>query len=143
MSESTTARTPVHLWIVGVLSLLWNGYGCFDYLMTQTRNASYLASLSAGQMAVLDRMPAWVNVAWAVGVWGALLGSVLLLLRRRWAVHALRLSLLGAAVVTAYHIRVAPQPLSNADWALTIAVLAVGLALVLYARWQIMRGVLR
>jgi hypothetical protein len=94
-------------------------------------------------MAVFERIPGWVDVAWAVGVWGALLGSMLLLLRRRWAVHAFRLSLLGAAVVTAYQIRVAPQPLSNADWALTIAVLVVGLALVLYARWQIVRGVLR
>jgi hypothetical protein len=143
MSESTVARVPVHLWIVGALSLLWNGYGCFDYLMTKTRNASYLASLTAEQMAVFERIPGWVDVAWAVGVWGALLGSMLLLLRRRWAVHAFRLSLLGAAVVTAYQIRVAPQPLSNADWALTIAVLVVGLALVLYARWQIVRGVLR
>jgi len=143
MSESSAARVPVHLWIVGVLSLLWNAYGCFDYLMTQTRNASYLAGFTAEQMAVFDRMPAWVNAAWAVGVWGALLGSVLLLLRRRWSVHAFRLSLLGAAVGTAYQIRVAPQPLSNADWALTIAILVVGLALVLYARWQIMRGVLR
>ncbi len=143
MSESTATRIPIHLWIVGALSLLWNGYGCFDYLMTQTRNAGYLASFTAGQMAVLDRMPAWVSAAWAVGVWGALLGSALLLLRRRWAVHAFRLSLLGIAVVTAYRIRVAPQPLSNADWVLTIAILAVGLALVLYTRWQIMRGVLR
>ena len=140
MSESTVARVPVHLWIVGALSLLWNGYGCFDYLMTKTRNASYLASLTAEQMAVFERIPGWVDVAWAVGVWGALLGSMLLLLRRRWAVHAFRLSLLGAAVVTAYQIRVAPQPLSNADWALTIAVLVVGLALVLYARWQLVRG---
>jgi hypothetical protein len=143
MSESTVARVPVHLWIVGALSLLWNGYGCFDYLMTQTRNVHYLASFTAEQMAVLDRMPAWIGVAWAVGVWGALLGSVLLLLRRRLAVHAFRLSLLGIAVVTAYRIRLAPQPLSNAEWALTIAILVVGLALVLYARWQIVRGVLR
>ena len=143
MDESTATRVPVHLWIVGALSLLWNAYGCFDYLMKQTRNASYMASFTSEQAAMFAQMPAWVTACWAVGVWGALLGSVLLLLRRRWAVHALRLSLLGAAVGSAYQIRVAPQPLSNADWTLTIAILAVGLALVLYARWLIMRGVLR
>ena len=28
-------RTPVHLWIVGILALLWNLMGAFDYLATQ------------------------------------------------------------------------------------------------------------
>jgi hypothetical protein len=143
MSESTATRAPVHLWIVGVLAILWNSYGCFDYLMTQTRNASYLASFTPEQIAVWEQMPVWINAAWAVGVWGSLLGSILLLLRKRWAVHVLRLALLGAAVGIAYQVRVAPQPLSTFEWALTISILVVALALVLYARWQVMRGVLR
>lgn len=143
MSESTATRAPVHLWIVGVLAILWNSYGCFDYLMTQTRNASYLASFTPEQIAVWEQMPVWINAAWAVGVWGSLLGSILLLLRKRWAVHVLRLALLGAAVGIAYQVRVAPQPLSTFECALTISILVVALALVLYARWQVMRGVLR
>ncbi len=43
MSESVLerpaprTRTPVHLWIVGVLALLWKGMGAFDDLATQMR----------------------------------------------------------------------------------------------------------
>ena len=33
-----SAKTPVHLWIVGALATVWNAFGAFDYLMTQTRN---------------------------------------------------------------------------------------------------------
>ena len=32
------ARAPVHLWIVGILATLWNAFGCYDYIMTQTGN---------------------------------------------------------------------------------------------------------
>ena len=33
-----TTSTPSRLWAVGVVALLWNGYGGYDYVMTQTRN---------------------------------------------------------------------------------------------------------
>lgn len=144
MSEqSIPARAPVDLWIIGVVGVLWNAYGCFDYLMTQMRSETYLASLAPEQVAMIMQMPLWANVAWAVGVWGGLLGCVVLLLRRRMVVHALRLSLLGAAIGMAYQIRHMPQPIHSSVWVLTMTVLAVCLALVLYARWLILRGVLR
>jgi hypothetical protein len=42
MQQVVSMRTPVHLWIVGILSLLWNAMGCFDYVMTRMRNTDYL-----------------------------------------------------------------------------------------------------
>jgi hypothetical protein len=41
-------------------------------------------------------MPAWMTGVWAIGVWGALAGSVLLLLRSKWAVHVFAASLAGS-----------------------------------------------
>src|SRR3712207_1087839 len=91
------SRTPWHLWLVGVLSLLWNGFGAYDYLMTNTQGDAYLRSmgLTEAQMAYYDAMPAWMTAVWAIGVWGATLGSVLLLLRRRWAVPVFTASLVA------------------------------------------------
>ena len=31
-------KKPTHLWIVGFLALIWNGIGCYDYVMTRVRN---------------------------------------------------------------------------------------------------------
>ena len=28
--NSMTVKTPWHLWVVGVLALLWNGFGAYD-----------------------------------------------------------------------------------------------------------------
>ena len=38
-------RAPAHLWIVGILALLWNGFGAYDYFMTRTRGAAYIESM--------------------------------------------------------------------------------------------------
>ena len=41
MATEARARAPAHLWIVGVLATVWNGFGAYDYLMTRMRNTDY------------------------------------------------------------------------------------------------------
>jgi hypothetical protein len=103
-------KTPIHLWIVGGLATLWNAFGCFDYVMTQTENADYLAQFTEAQRAYFQSFPAWMEAFWAIGVWGGLLGSLLLLIRSRFAVHAYALSLLGLLVGTIYQYGMADMP---------------------------------
>ena len=45
--------TPLHLWVIGALSLLWNCIGAFDYTMTQTHNDAYLANPASVEKARL------------------------------------------------------------------------------------------
>lgn len=106
MSESSVAPNrsrPWHLWVIGVLALVWNSIGAFDYLMTETRNASYMSSFTADQLAYFYGLPRWIIATWAVGVWGGVVGSVFLLLRRRLAVSAFGASLAGTAVTFLYN----------------------------------------
>ena len=117
MATTAQARTPVHLWIVGVLALLWNGFGCYDYLMTKTRGADYVRSMMPGAdadaiMAYVNGLPIWATAAWAFGVWGGLLGSILLLVRHRWAVPALGVSFLGALLGIGYQL-LNPAPVAD------------------------------
>jgi hypothetical protein len=144
--QRMTTRPPWHLWAVGVLSLLWNCGGAFDYVMSKTHNASYLKGLTAEQLAWFDSFPAWMTAAWALGVWGALAGSVLLLLRSRWAVPAFALSLLGLIVATIYQFGVSAMPASlktTGGMAFTAALWIVAILLLWYAYRMRARGVLR
>ena len=75
-------KAPWHLWVVGGLSLLWNAFGCFDFTMTATNNADYLASYPQELRDYWMDMPVWVWAIWAIGVFGSLFGSIALLLRR-------------------------------------------------------------
>ena len=143
-------RTPWHLWAVGGVSLLWNAFGATDYTMSQFRNRDYLggAAESMGitidqMIAYIDGFPGWMHAFWALGVWGALIGSVLLLMRKRQAVWAFGLSLLGLAVTQIYQA-VTPQP----DWAegavvMNIIIWSIAIFLLIYAVAMRRRGVLR
>ena len=113
--------------------------------MTQIRNPAWLAQMSAEQRAWIEVAPAWTHASWALGVWGALLGSLLLLARSRHAVTAFAVSLAGLAVNTAYQLA-RPMPGAHMDsggqiW-LHVAIWTVAVALLLYALRMRTRGVL-
>ena len=139
-------RTPRHLWIVAILATIWNAFGCFDYLMTQTRNQQYLAHFTDPQRIYFDSFPVWMEAAWAFGVWGGMLGSLLLLARSRHAVAAFAVSLAGLAVSTVYQYVLTSPPaemMSGAMLGMNIAIWAAAIGLLLYARNMRRRGVLR
>jgi len=151
MATTAQARTPIHLWIVGVLSLLWNSFGCFDYLMTRMRNTEYLASAMPSvdpnaMLAWIDGFPLYAQIGWGLGVWMGLLGSILLLIRNRWAVWSYGLSLLGAVMGLGYQIALAP-PLAGADRTIDklmpVVIILVALGQFLYARAMEKKAVIR
>ena len=149
MNKSSLAPgrgTPRHLWIVGVLAVLWNSVGAFDYLMTETRNANYLSQFSAEQLAYFAGLPKWVIATWALGVWGGVLGSLLLLLRRRLAVAVFGVSLAGAAATFLHNYGFSEgyKIMGGVGGvAFSAVILLVGVALLIYSRRLAGRGVLQ
>jgi len=98
-----TAKTPVHLWIVAILAILWNAIGCFDYTATEMKLESYMSQFTQEQLEYFFALPAWTIAAWAIAVWGSLLASLGLLLRRAWSVWLFGLAILGLAATTVYN----------------------------------------
>ncbi len=141
-----SARAPAHLWIVGVVSALWNAFGCFNYVIAQTGNFDMAGGVTDAQRAFVEGFPAWSEAAWALGVWGALAGSLLLLARSRFAVAAFIVSILGLAGTTVYQFAIADAPpefTTPGSLALHASIWAVAIALLLYAIRMRARGVLR
>lgn len=145
-------RAPWHVWAVGVVSLLWNLFGANDFYQTQTGNREYVADMAGQIGATPDEVigyfqayPLWLDIFWAAGVFGAVAGSVLLLLRNRFAVLAFAVSLVGLAVTTLYQL-VVGQP----DWmtgttnaVMAIVIWSIATFLLIYAASMRRRGVLR
>ena len=151
MQDAVQTRVPMHLWIVGGLSAIWGAFGCYDYLMTRMRNTDYLADMMPtvdpnAMLAWVDAFPIWAQFGWGLGVWGGLLGSLLLLARSRWAVWAFGLSLIGAILGLGYQIVAAP-PLAGAEGptmeVMPYVIILIAVALFLYARAMEKKGVLR
>jgi hypothetical protein len=142
--NSNNVKAPVHLWIVGVLALLWNAVGAFDYLATKLRLDFYMSQFTAEQLDYFYGFPAWMVVGWAVGVWGALLGSLGLLMRKEWAVWMFGASLLGLAVSTLYNFVLSngAEVMGEPAVMFTAVIWVIGLFLFFYAKAMARRKVL-
>lgn len=152
MGTPARGGTPWHLWVVGILSLLWNGFGGFDYTMTQLRDPGYF-EMMAGQMgmtvaemnAFFDSFPVWASALWATGVWASVLGSLLLLMRSRHAVTAFIVSLVAAALSFVYQMTLdLPEAMNTTSNRIMPLVIVAAIVLQWwYARRQAAAGVLR
>lgn len=146
MSGGQTVRTPWHLWVVAVLALLWNSFGCVDYFMTQTRMDEWFAQMgmTAAQVEYFKAMPMWTHAAWAIGVWGGALGAILLLLRRKLALPVFVASFLGwlAGAVYAFALSDGMQAMGSM-WPMQVVIGAACLFFIWYARMMVRNGVLR
>jgi len=147
MATAYSGTTPKHLWVLGILSLLWNCYGAYEYTMTELDPAGYITSGGYGPEVVawVEGFPAWSVAAWAVGVWASLAGSILLLLRSRHAATAFLLSLIGALISFGYQFT-SDRPAEVATGAAMVMPLVITIMIVAqwyYARRQAAAGVLR
>ncbi len=144
MPEARTVSTPRHLWIIGIVGLLWNIMGVVDYLMTQTRNEAYMAKFSAEELEYFYGIPAWAVSTWALAVWGSLLGTVLLLMRRKLAVPVFLVSLLClvATTIQNYGLSEGMAIMGATGLIFTVVIFAIAVGLYLYAKKMAKRGVL-
>lgn len=141
-----TMKAPLHFWIVAVLATLWNAIGAFDYIMTQTRNETYLAGFTDPQRAYFESFPMWMEATWAFGVWGGFAGALLLLMRSRHAVAAFAVSLAGLAASTVYQYVLntpPPEMMTGAMMAMNVFIWVMAIGLLWYAMRMRKAGVLR
>lgn len=135
-------RAPAHLWIVGAVTLLFNAMGIVSYLTTKFGMLAEMG-LTPDQIAFMESYPAWISAFWALGVWGAFGGSLLLLARSRWAVPVMVVALIGLVGTTLGNYGVLDVPPGMQAPALDVAIWAVTLFLLVYARRMAKAGVLR
>lgn len=152
MTEVMRAKAPWHLWVVGVASLLWHAGGAFDYVQSQLANREYLAQMAAQYTIPVDRVvayiqsyPVWADSAWAIGVWAAVLGSILLLFRSRFAFHAFLLSIAGTSIAFVYQFTNPLEGFEPGPFAIgfAVAIFLVEVLLIRYAKVMTKLGILR
>jgi hypothetical protein len=138
-------KTPWWFWLVALLAVFWNSGGVLDFTMTQTQNEAYMAAFTDEQKAYFYGFPLWANIVWAMGVFGAFLGAILLLFRSRFAFHAFVISLAGMVLSFSYQfVSGAPEDLYNfANIAFTAAIWIIAVLLLWYSVAMHKRGILR
>jgi hypothetical protein len=95
-----TPGRPWHLWLVGLVGVLWSVMGVVSFSLTQLNVEAVMGRFPPQQRAYFDSFPWWTDAFWAIGVVAGLIGCLLLLLRNRLAFPALLASLTGVIVST-------------------------------------------
>lgn len=141
---SNRAPTPWHLWVIGVLTLLWNAMGAFGFVANQIQLESYLAAYNQEQLDFFTALPTWVTITWGIAIWSAVFGSLALLLRSRFAYLLFLISLL-AMVATSIHNFVLSNGadiMGTANLIFSAVIALVSILLVFYSRAMVRRRVL-
>jgi hypothetical protein len=84
--------------VVVVLAIIWNGMGVMAYIMSVTMSAEDFLKLSQAEQDINNATPAWAKGAFAFAVFGGLLGSLLLLLKKSLALPVLIVSFIAILV---------------------------------------------
>jgi hypothetical protein len=95
--EFAMNHTPPPKWYMpaAVGAFLWNLLGCAAYLSDVTLSADDIAAMTEAQQALYAMRPTWAVAATAIAVWGGAVGSLGLMLRKRWALAVLVASLVA------------------------------------------------
>ena len=139
-----TKKAPWHLWVVGVVSLLWNLMGVASYMATELGQLEGMA-FPREQLEYFYSFPAWAVAFWALGVWGSAIGSLLLLLRKKLAVWSFGVSIIGLLGTTFYErmVAVVPESMQSTRQNLfAVAIWVITIGLFVYASRMTAKGVL-
>ena len=92
---TTTQGRPWHLWLIGILGGLWSLMGVVSFVLTQMKVEAVMSRFPPQQREYFESFPWWAVAFWAIGVLGGAIGCLLLLLKNRFAFHALLASAIG------------------------------------------------
>ena len=146
MSDKLTVKPPMWFWIVSVIALIWNIMGVMAYLADAFTTVEQLEMMTQEQRHLYESRPAWVTSAFAIAVWGGLLGCIALLLRKKWARPIFLLSLIGILVQNGYYFFMTNATEVFGQFqaiVMPLLVIIIGIALLLFARSSTAKGWLK
>ena len=143
MTTESSNKPPIWFWIVSVIALLWNSAGAYMYLQQAYNTEAHQAMYNTPELLeMVNSIPAWATAAFAIAVFGGVLGSIGLLLRKKWAKSIFVLSLIGIIVQMTYNVFIsgAMEVYGPGAIAMPIMTLLFGIILVWFSKKGISKG---
>ena len=133
---TTTNKPKVAYWIIAIIALIWNAMGVMAYLAQAYMSDEAKALLTEAQRELYDNQPAWYTAAFALAVFGGLLGSLSLLMRKKWAIPLFLISLLGIIAQMVYNFFLSNNMDSYGPggYIMPIMVIIIGIFLYMYSK---------
>lgn len=142
MKHPETEKAPYWYFIIASFGVLWNIMGIMAYVQQVLMPQEMMSSLTPEQRDYYSEIPAWINTAFAIGVWGGEIGSVMMLARNKMSFYVLQASLAGVSVQLIYILfnGTILELLGIQGLLLPISIFLMALILMVLARFAIWRG---
>ena len=85
-----------------IIALLWNLIGVINFFIQINLSEEAIAALPEAEQALINSTPLWSLIAFAIGVFGGTIGSLGLLIQKKWAFYPLLFSLVGVIAQMTY-----------------------------------------
>ena len=142
---SHKASPPAWFRVIAVVALLWFLMDISAFFMRVLMTEESLNAVPANQQHLYRNMPLWVNIVFAGEVFGGALGSVGLLIRKRWALPLFVVSILGVVSQT-FHIWIRSDAISVMGVFAVVAPLVailIGVGMIVLTKSAVAKGWLR
>jgi len=134
---TNTTQVPTVFKIIAVLAVLWNLFGVFSFVGHAFMPEQAFAEMTADQKTYMSNFPAWGFIVFGTAVTTGLLGSIGLLMRKKWSVLLFLISIITIIINQFYPILFTDfmEIFGGASTlVLPLIITAVGIALWLYAK---------
>lgn len=135
-------KPTTSFWLISLAALVWNLMGVYAYILQAFVTDESRLKLPETEQILYTNTPAWVTAAFAIAVFGGTLGSVALLLRKKWARPAFLISLMGiiAQMSNTFFMNSNIEVLKLGAIIMPIMVLIIGVYLIIYSKLAIEKG---
>jgi len=121
MNDSTKA--PKWFMVVAILALIWNIMGVMAYLGQAMAGPDMLAQMPEEQRLMIENRPAWATGAFAIAVWGGLIGCILLLIKKASSYMIFIVSLIGVIIQMTYNLFIAESTMDYGPGAIVMTLM--------------------
>ncbi|WP_235295779.1 hypothetical protein [Portibacter marinus] len=134
---STSTSKPGYLfWIIVVLALLWNLAGVSQFFAQAMNTESWRANFTPEMLEIMDNLPLWYIVVFAIAVFISTFACVFLLFRKKLAVPLFLIGFFAVTIQCTFNLFIneAKAFYGFGQIAITIILPIVSFALYWYAR---------
>lgn len=101
---NTQNLSPTWFRIVVILGVIWNVMGLLSFFFEATMSTELEATLPKEQQGLRTHYSTWTYVVYAAAVFCGTIGSLGLMIKRKWAMHLLLVSMLAVYVQMGHSI---------------------------------------
>lgn len=133
---TTTNKPKSMFWGIAIFALIWNAMGVMAYLSQQYMTDEVKALLPEAERELYNNVPAWATAAFAIAVFGGLLGSLALLIRKKWATILFLVSFIGIVVQMIHNFFMSNtmEVYGPGSVIMPLMVLVIGIFLIYYSK---------